>query len=247
MRNVFKAFPGVDVLNGISLSVRSGEVAAVIGRSGSGKSTLLRCINLLVPPDSGDISILGKRLAGGRAEPGGSVRSGELRRIRARAPMVFQRFNLFQHKTALGNVTLAQTAVLKRSRQEAEHRAIEALTRVGLRHKANAYPIQLSGGEQQRVGIARALAMDPAVILFDEPTSSLDPELVGSVLDVIRQLAADDLTMIIVTHEMRFARLIADHVVFVDGGVIAEEGSPAALFDNPRTPELKSFIEAILR
>jgi ABC-type polar amino acid transport system ATPase subunit len=247
VRDVWKAFGAVTVLRGVSLQVQPGEVAAILGRSGSGKSTLLRCINHLAPPDRGEVWIAGKRFGHG----GGGIlafrRGMEVNRMRARMPMVFQRFNLFHHRTVLGNVTEGQIAVMGRSKAEAEARAVEALKKVGLGHKLRSYPMHLSGGEQQRVGIARALAMDPDIILFDEPTSSLDPELVGEVLDIIRQLATEKMTMMIVTHEMQFARLTANRVYFLSEGVVCEQGTPEQIFERPETPQLKSFIQAILR
>jgi polar amino acid transport system ATP-binding protein len=247
VRDVWKSFGAVHVLRGVSLQVQKGEVAAVIGRSGSGKSTLLRCINHLAPPDRGEVWIGDKPFGSGSRGFLKFGASSDANRMRARMPMVFQRFNLFHHRTALGNVTEGQIAVLRRSKAEAEARAIDALNKVGLGHKLRAYPAHLSGGEQQRVGIARALAMDPDIILFDEPTSSLDPELVGEVLDIINQLATEKMTMIIVTHEMQFARRTADRVYFLSEGVVCEQGTPEQIFEHPETPQLKSFIQAILR
>jgi len=245
--DVWKAFGHNEVLRGISLTVGRGEVAVVIGRSGSGKSTLLRCINHLVPPDRGQIRIDGKPFGsyvdqrGRRTQQPGA----QLRRVRATMPMVFQRFNLFQHKTALGNVMEAQLAVLRRGRAEAEARARGALNRVGLGHKLDSYPMHLSGGEQQRVGIARALAMDPQIILFDEPTSSLDPELVGEVLAIISELAAEGMTMIVVTHAMRFAQRTANRIYYIDEGQVAEEGTPSEIFGSPQNARTRSFLEAL--
>jgi len=247
--DLWKAFGSIAVLRGVSIQVRSGEVAVVIGRSGSGKSTLLRCINFLAPPDRGEVRILGRPF-GRRPDGRGrwvTQRSAEINQTRARMPMVFQRFNLFQHRTALGNVMEGQLRVLGRSKAQAEARAVEALTKVGLSHKLRSYPMHLSGGEQQRVGIARALAMDPDIILFDEPTSSLDPEMVGEVLEIIHQLASEKMTMIVVTHEMGFARQTADRVYFLCEGVVGEEGTPQQIFEEPRNDQLKSFIKAILR
>jgi polar amino acid transport system ATP-binding protein len=246
--DVWKSFGDVHVLRGISLEVRRGEVAAIIGRSGSGKSTLLRCLNYLLPFERGEIRVAGKPIARGVRGRGSGllISKRELRALRARMPMVFQRFNLFQHKNVLDNVVLPQKLGLGRSHSEATDRAEAALVRVGLASRLRSFPMHLSGGEQQRVGIARALAMDPQIILFDEPTSSLDPELVGEVLDIIRSLAADGMTMVLVTHEMQFARQTANRVYFVDSGAIAEEGTPAELFESPRQPATQAFIRAIL-
>ncbi len=246
---VWKSFRDVPVLRGISLAVRSGEVAVIIGRSGSGKSTLLRCLNYLVPFDRGEIRVSGRPIARGANghNSGLLISQRELHALRANMPMVFQRFNLFQHKTALGNVIEAQRRVLGRSPSEAEARAEIALARVGLKSRLHYRPMHLSGGEQQRVGIARALAMDPKIILFDEPTSSLDPELVGEVLDIIHGLAVEGMTMLIVTHEMHFAQQTANRVYFVDSGMIGEEGTPAEIFESPRHPATQAFIRAILR
>jgi polar amino acid transport system ATP-binding protein len=247
VRGLAKSFGATSVLRGVSLVVKTGEVRAIIGPSGAGKSTLLRCINALEQPDAGEIVLEGKPF--GQTVNGRWVRPREsdLRRGRATMPMVFQRFNLFAHKTVLGNVVEGQVAVLKRSRRQADEKAIEVLRLVGLADKIGRYPSQLSGGEQQRVGIARALAMDPSIILFDEPTSSLDPELTGEVLDVIRRLATGGLTMLLVTHEMAFAKQIADIVSFMEGGVIVEEGRPGDIFERPQNARTKSFISAILR
>jgi polar amino acid transport system ATP-binding protein len=247
VRDLRKSFGDVSVLRGLNLSVERGEVAAIIGPSGSGKSTLLRCINLLEIPDDGWILIHGSYLGWLPSAAGKRVRqaAADVYRGRARMPMVFQRFNLFQHMTALRNVMEGPVTVLGISKSEAEQRAVEQLARVGLRDKLDAYPAQLSGGQQQRVAIARALAMDPEVILFDEPTSSLDPELVGEVLETIRKLAAEGMTMLVVTHEMRFARQTAHRVYFMDEGRIAEEGSPEAVFDAPKNARLQSFMRAL--
>jgi len=247
--DVWKSFGQTPVLRGISLQINRGEVAAIIGRSGSGKSTLLRCLNYIVEFEKGEVRVAGKAIARGSNDhnSGLLVSKSELRAVRARMPMVFQRFNLFQHLTVLGNVVEPQRLVLGRSRAEAEQRAEAALARVGLVARLRHHPMHLSGGEQQRVGIARALAMDPEIILFDEPTSSLDPELVGEVLDIIRSLANDGLTMALVTHEMQFARQTADKVYFVDSGRICEEGTPEVLFESPREPATKAFIRAILK
>jgi ABC-type histidine transport system ATPase subunit len=247
--DLWKSFGATPVLRGISLRLKTAEVAAIIGRSGGGKSTFLRCLNYLVEFDKGEIRVDGRAIARG-ADGHGSrllISKSELRAVRARMPMVFQRFNLFQHLTALGNVVEPQRLVLGRSRQEAEHRAELALARVGLLPRLRHHPMHLSGGEQQRVGIARALAMDPKIILFDEPTSSLDPELVSEVLDIIRSLAAEGMTMAIVTHEMQFARQTASRIYFIDAGAICEEGTPSELFESPKQPATRAFIRAILK
>ena len=236
LKSVHKRFGDLHVLKGVDLHVRHGEVVVVIGPSGSGKSTLLRTINYLEPIDSGEIWV------GGMAVH----QHKNLRQIRTKVGMVFQQFNLFPHLTALQNVVLAPTLVRKQSRDEAEKRAVELLRKVGLEQKAGAYSGQLSGGQQQRVAIARALAMDPKIMLFDEVTSALDPELVGEVLAVMRQLAADGMTMVVVTHEMGFAREAAHRVVFMDEGVIMEEGAPEQIFSNPQNPRTKQFLRRIL-
>jgi polar amino acid transport system ATP-binding protein len=227
------------VLRGIDLTVPKGSVVCVLGPSGSGKSTLLRCINLLEPPDEGRIVIEGKEITGG----GGG---DDLDYVRRRVGMVFQQFNLFPHKSALENVRLAQEKVLGRSREEATAKAHELLARVGLSDKADEYPDRLSGGQQQRVAIARALAMDPYVMLFDEVTSALDPELIKEVLDVMRELAAEGMTMIVVTHEIGFARDVANDVVFMDEGVIVEEGPVRRVIDAPREERTKRFLGLVL-
>jgi len=231
------------------MQLGAGDVAAIIGRSGGGKSTLLRCLNYLVEFEKGEIRVAGRAIARDTNGHGSEllISKSELRALRARMPMVFQRFNLFQHLTALGNVVEPQRLVLGRSRSEAEQRAEAALARVGLSSKLRHHPMHLSGGEQQRVGIARALAMDPEMILFDEPTSSLDPELVGEVLDIIRSLAAEGMTMVIVTHEMQFARQTANRVYFIDAGTICEEGTPGELFESPNQPATQAFIRSILK
>ena len=244
-----KSFNGAEVLKGTSLAVARGEVAAIIGPSGGGKSTLLRCVNHLTEPDEGEVRINGTPIGRWR-DADGRVRTQpakELRAIRARMPMVFQRFNLFHHRTALGNVIEPQLRVLKRSKADANARAEEVLAKVGLTHRLGAYPHTLSGGEQQRVGIARALAMDPEIILFDEPTSSLDPEMVGGVLDIIGALAAEGMTMLIVTHEMTFARDIADRVYFLEQGVVAEEGTPEEIFESDHYGRARAFARLVTR
>ena len=249
VRALHKSFGRLEVLKGISLSVGPGEVAAVIGPSGGGKSTLLRCINYLEQPNSGRILINGQPFGAWIDDSGKRICQSRsaLRRDRARMPMVFQRFNLFQHLTALDNVIVGQRVVLKRSRVEAETKANAALSRVGLASKLRSYPATLSGGQQQRVGIARALAMDPDAILLDEPTSSLDPELTGEVLQIIKQLAVDGMTMIIATHELGLARQIASRVYFIDGGVVAEEGTPHEVFDDPKSDRTRDFVRSVIR
>jgi polar amino acid transport system ATP-binding protein len=243
---VVKRFGQLTVLNGVDLSVRRGQVVVIIGPSGSGKTTLLRCLNHLEKIDSGRIYIDGQ-LMGYRDVDGRLVeeRESQIARMRAQIGFVFQRFNLFAHKTALENIIEAPIHVLHLSREEATARAMELLSKVGLADKAHAYPHKLSGGQQQRVAIARALAMNPKLMLFDEATSALDPELVGEVLRVMRQLAEEGMTMVVVTHEMGFAREVADHVIFMDRAVIIEQGSPEQIFEaceNPRTREFLGLI-----
>jgi polar amino acid transport system ATP-binding protein/general L-amino acid transport system ATP-binding protein len=233
---VHKTFGPFKALNGIDLSVEEGEVVVVIGPSGSGKSTLIRCVNQLEAHDSGTIRVHG--LDAGRP--------AELTRIRTEAGMVFQSFNLFPHMSVLRNVALAPVRVRGLTWAEANERARKLLIRVGLAEQIDKYPNQLSGGQQQRVGIARALAMEPKVLLFDEPTSALDPEMVGEVLDVIQQLALTGVTLVIVTHEMGFARRVADRIVFMDAGRIVEVGPPNAIFDSPQDPRLQTFLKSIL-
>jgi polar amino acid transport system ATP-binding protein len=237
IRTLHKSFGLLEVLRGIDFTVDPGQVVCVIGPSGSGKSTLLRCVNLLEQPTSGKVIVNGVDL---------THRDVDIDAARASVGMVFQQFNLFQHLTALENVTIAQRRVLKRSRTRARQLAMQNLEKVGVTDKANSYPAQLSGGQQQRVAIARALAMDPALMLFDEPTSALDPELVGDVLAVMRQLADDGMTMLVVTHEMSFAREVADRVVFMDGGVIVEEGAPEQVIGDPQHPRTRTFLRRVL-
>ncbi|GII25635.1 peptide ABC transporter ATP-binding protein [Planosporangium mesophilum] len=232
-----KSFGALEVLRGIDLSVDSGEVVCVIGPSGSGKSTLLRCVNLLEVPTGGTIRVGGVEVTDPDCDIDG---------VRRRIGMVFQQFNLFGHLRVRENLTISQRRVLRRSRAEAQRIAAANLERVGLADKADAYPAQLSGGQQQRVAIARALAMDPQLMLFDEPTSALDPELVGEVLAVMRGLAADGMTMLVVTHEMAFAREVASRVVFMDGGVIVESGEPAQVFGAPRERRTAEFLHRVL-
>jgi polar amino acid transport system ATP-binding protein len=237
IRGLHKSFGELEVLRGIDFRVETGEVVCVIGRSGSGKSTLLRCINLLEEPTSGQIFVGGVEVT----DPDVDIDA-----VRRRIGMVFQQFNLFPHLTVTENLTIAQRRVLGRSRQEAERVAAENLERVGLAPKANAYPSQLSGGQQQRVAIARSLAMGPELMLFDEPTSALDPELVGDVLGVMRLLAQDGMTMIVVTHEMSFAREVADRVAFIDDGVILEEGPPERVVGAPSHERTRAFLARLL-
>jgi polar amino acid transport system ATP-binding protein len=238
LKGIHKSFGKLHVLRGVNLSVERGGVVCVIGPSGSGKSTLLRCINLLEPPDEGRIFLEGKEITGsGRAE---------VDFVRRRVGMVFQQFNLFPHKSAIENVSLAQVTVLGRPAEEARAKSKALLERVGLSDKINEYPERLSGGQQQRVAIARALAMDPHVMLFDEVTSALDPELVKEVLDVMRELAAEGMTMVVVTHEMGFAHEVADEVAFMDDGVIVEAGPPVQVLTNPQQERTKRFLGLVL-
>lgn len=241
--NVRKSFGHLEVLKGIDLEVANGEVVSLIGSSGSGKSTLLRCINQLETVSSGAVYVDGVLL--GHVESEGKLHPLPPRQVaqqRIGIGMVFQSFNLFPHMTALENVAVAPIQVGKKNRQDARHQANELLNRVDLADKINAYPAQLSGGQQQRVAIARALAMNPTLMLFDEPTSALDPELVGEVLAVIRDLANEGMAMIVVTHEIRFAREVSDRVVFMDAGVVIESGSPAQVIDNPEHGRTRSFL-----
>ncbi|HEU5127222.1 MAG TPA: amino acid ABC transporter ATP-binding protein [Glycomyces sp.] len=237
IRDLHKRFGDNEVLRGIDLDIDEGEVVCLIGPSGSGKSTLLRCVNLLEPPTSGTVRAAGHDMT----DP-----DVELDAARRDIGMVFQHFNLFSHLTILDNVAIAPRRVLKRPRAEAEAEARRLLAEVGVDGKERAKPSQLSGGQQQRVAIARALAMDPALMLFDEPTSALDPELVGEVLSVMKGLAADGMTMLVVTHEMSFAREVADRVVFLDGGVIVEQGPPSTMLTEPETERAQSFLHRVL-
>jgi ABC-type polar amino acid transport system ATPase subunit len=237
VRGIHKWFGPLHVLRGIDLEVTKGEVLVIVGPSGSGKSTLLRCINLLVQPDEGDVLIEGVKVNSPKIRP---------EWVRQQIGMVFQSFNLFTHLTALQNVSLGLTKVKKMPAQEAEKLARYELERVGLADKASSYPAQLSGGQQQRVAIARALALNPKVMLFDEPTSALDPEFIHEVLDVMVKLAEEGMTMIVVTHEMGFAKGVADQVIFMDAGQIVEAGTPAEVFGAPKTERLRSFISKIL-
>ena len=236
IRALHKSFGTLEVLKGIDLAVAQGELVFIIGPSGSGKSTLLRCCNRLEEPSSGAVLVEGADITGERVD---------LNRVRQKIGMVFQSFNLYPHMNALGNVTLALRKVQGLARPEAEEKGMAALTRVGLAEKARAYPNELSGGQQQRVAIARALALEPRILLFDEPTSALDPELVGSVLNVMRQLRESGMTMVVVSHEMGFARAAADRVVFMDGGVILESGAPEKIFSKPAHARVAEFVAQI--
>ncbi|MFD3421626.1 amino acid ABC transporter ATP-binding protein [Streptomyces decoyicus] len=247
IRSVHKSFGSLAVLNGVDLRVRTGEVTVVLGPSGSGKSTLLRTINHLEKADSGSVSVdgalVGYRRAGNKLY---ELREREILRQRTQIGFVFQNFHLFPHLTVLENITEAPVAALRRPRKDADRAARALLARVGLADKADAYPTTLSGGQQQRVAIARALALEPKLLLFDEPTSALDPELVGEVLDVIKDLAHQGTTMIVVTHEIGFAREVADTVVFMDDGRIIEQGPPGEVLDRPRHERTKSFLSKVL-
>lgn len=236
VKHLTKSFDDVQVLKDINLTVKEKEVVVIIGPSGSGKSTVLRCLNYLEKPTSGEIIIDGIQLKEGT----------NLNAIRREVGMVFQRFNLFQNMTVLENIMLAPMQVRGKSREEAKEKAMRLLKRVGLENKANAMPDELSGGQQQRVAIARALAMNPLILLFDEPTSALDPEMVKEVLDVMKSLAKEGMTMVVVTHEMGFAKEVGDRCIFVDGGKIVEEGTPEEFFNNPKHPRLKDFLSKIL-
>ena len=237
VKELRKQFGKQEVLKGITTEIKAGEVVCVIGPSGSGKSTFLRCLNRLEEPSSGRILFEGEDLCDKKTD---------IDRVRQRMGMVFQQFNLFPHMNILKNLTLGPTELQKRSREEAEAYAMELLHKVGLAERANAYPQQLSGGQQQRIAIVRALCMKPDVMLFDEPTSALDPEMVGDVLNVMKDLAAQKMTMIVVTHEMGFAREVASRVMFLADGYFLEEGSPAELFGNPKNERLQSFLSKVL-
>ncbi|MGN0951153.1 MAG: amino acid ABC transporter ATP-binding protein [Mitsuokella sp.] len=236
IENLKKSFGDVEVLKGITLTIKEKEVVVIIGPSGSGKSTLLRCMNYLEQPTSGTVSVDGIVLDG----------EANINKVREEVGMVFQRFNLFPHMTVLQNIMLAPIKVRHISKQEAEDTARKLLARVGLADKAESYPSQLSGGQQQRVAIARALAMKPKVMLFDEPTSALDPEMVGEVLDVMRKLAEEGMTMVIVTHEMGFAREVGDRLLFVDDGRIIEQGDPKEVFEHPQEERTRLFLSKVL-
>ena len=237
VRELKKSFEKTEVLKGIDVDIYKGDVICVIGASGSGKSTFLRCLNLLEEPTSGSIVFNGVNLM---------EKGVDINVHRQKMGMVFQQFNLFPHLTILKNLTIAPMMLLKLSREEAEKKALELLSRVGLADRANDYPDRLSGGQKQRVAIVRALCMEPEVMLFDEPTSALDPEMVGEVLDLIKDLADEGMTMVIVTHEMGFAREVADRVIFVDEGIIKEDSAPSELFENPKNQRLKEFLAKVL-
>ena len=237
VKDLHKSFGGVTVLDGISTQVERGDVVCIIGPSGSGKSTFLRCLNRLETPDSGQILLDGVDLTDPRTD---------LDRQRMKMGMVFQQFNLFPHMTVLKNLTMAPMLLKKESQQTAEQRAMTLLDRVGLADRAGEYPARLSGGQKQRIAIVRALCMEPEVLLFDEPTSALDPEMVGEVLDVMKELAQSGMTMVVVTHEMGFAREVASRVLFMDQGIIMEENRPGALFESPQSPRLRSFLSKVL-
>lgn len=237
VENLVKNFGEIKVLKGINTEIKKGEVVCIIGASGSGKSTFLRCMNLLEYPTEGHIYL---------DETDISDPNTDINIHRQKMGMVFQQFNLFPHMNILKNMTIAPIKLLKMSKEDAEKKALALLDKVGLKDRADAYPSQLSGGQKQRVAIVRALCMDPEVMLFDEPTSALDPEMVGEVLNVIKDLAASGMTMAIVTHEMGFAREVADRVLFIDEGVIAEEGTPEEIFGNPQCPRLKDFLSKVL-
>lgn len=237
LKDLHKSFGNLEVIKGIDLEIDKGDILVIIGPSGSGKSTVLRCMNLLEEPTSGQIIFEGKDILK-------NLRT--IDKTREKIGMVFQNFNLFPNKTILDNIALAPMKVKGKTREEAEKKAKELLERVGLLDKVDAYPVQLSGGQQQRIAIARALAMEPDMMLFDEPTSALDPEMVKEVLDVIKELAHEGMTMAIVTHEMGFAKEVADRVIFVDGGKIVEDGSPEEVFNRPKSDRAKDFFDKIL-
>ncbi|MBR1482895.1 MAG: amino acid ABC transporter ATP-binding protein [Ruminococcus sp.] len=237
VNNLCKNFDDVEVLKGINAEIDKGDVMVVIGASGSGKSTFLRCLNLLEEPTSGSIYFEGTNI---------TDTSVDINVHRQKMGMVFQQFNLFPHMTVLKNMTLGPVKLLGQTKAEAEANAMRLLERVGLADRADAYPSQLSGGQKQRIAIVRALAMNPDVMLFDEPTSALDPEMVGEVLEVMKQLARDGMTMVVVTHEMGFAREVGTNIVFVDEGVIVEQGDPKEFFENPKSPRLREFLSKVL-
>lgn len=235
--NLHKKFGNLEVLKGVSTEIKKGEVVVVIGPSGCGKSTFLRCLNLLEEPEKGRVFFEGQDI---------TDRKTDINLHRQKVGMVFQQFNLFPHMTIIRNMTLALTKLRKMPKQEARERALALLGKVGLEDRAESYPSQLSGGQRQRVAIVRALAMDPLVMLFDEPTSALDPEMVGEVLDVMKSLAQTGMTMVVVTHEMGFAREVASRIMFIDEGIFMEEGNPAEFFGNPKSERLKDFLSKVL-
>ena len=241
IRNVKKAFGDNVILKGVDVTVQKGDVVVILGPSGSGKTTLLRCINFLEKADEGQMTI------GDMSVDFKTVKKKEIKAIREKSGFVFQNYCLFNNKTALENVMIGLTVGRKVPKEQARETAMKMLDRVGLSERYDFYPSQLSGGQQQRVGIARAIALNPDVVLFDEPTSALDPELIGEVLEVMKELARDGITMIVVTHEMSFAKDVANHVIFMDGGVIAEEGTPEDIFDHPKNERTKQFLRRILR
>jgi len=237
VNDLHKYFGDLQVLKGVNQHIKKGEKVAVIGPSGSGKSTFLRCLNMLEIPTKGTITIDGEEI---------TAKGKDLNRIRQKMGMVFQQFNLFPHKTVMGNITMAPMVLKKMSKEEAETKAEELLRKVGLLDKAAAYPAQLSGGQKQRIAIARALAMEPEIMLFDEPTSALDPEMVGEVLEVMKSLADAGMTMVVVTHEMGFAREVSNRVLFMDGGYVMEEGTPEQIFTDPQNERTREFLRKVL-
>lgn len=237
VRGLKKHFGHLEVLRGIDIDIHKGEVVAVIGPSGSGKSTFIRCLNRLEEPTAGEVFFEGQQI---------NTKKADIDKIRQKIGMVFQNFNLFSNMTIMQNITAAPINVKKIPKDQAEERALNLLDRVGLKDKAAEYPVRLSGGQRQRVAIARALAMDPDILLFDEPTSALDPEMVGEVLNVMKELAEDGMTMVVVTHEMGFAREVSDRVIFIDQGVIQEENEPKEFFAHPKNPRLKDFLNKVL-
>lgn len=237
VRGLKKHFGHLEVLRGIDIDIHKGEVVAVIGPSGSGKSTFIRCLNRLEEPTAGEVIFEGQQI---------NTKKADIDKIRQKIGMVFQNFNLFSNMTIMQNITAAPINVKKIPKDQAEERALNLLDQVGLKDKAAEYPVRLSGGQRQRVAIARALAMDPDILLFDEPTSALDPEMVGEVLNVMKELAEDGMTMVVVTHEMGFAREVSDRVIFIDQGVIQEENEPKEFFAHPKNPRLKDFLNKVL-
>ncbi len=237
VKNLKKSFDDIEVLKGINETINKGDVACIIGPSGSGKSTFLRCLNLLEKPTGGEIIFEGVKL---------TAKGVDLNLHRQKMGMVFQQFHLFPHMTVIDNLTMAPVLLKKMTKPQAEKKGMELLARVGLADRASAYPAELSGGQKQRVAIVRALCMNPDVMLFDEPTSALDPEMVGEVLDVMKELAKEGMTMVVVTHEMGFAKEVANRVLFMDDGVIMEEGTPKEIFENPQCERLKTFLSKVL-